>query len=105
MKSKEYLEHICKICDNESCPYIHYENSRCSYYGFIKQDLEDYLIIREIEDNVRAGKKVIFNDNKYYACEFILAEKGTIRHLTISNRKFKIILRFEDYKKHWRFEE
>ena len=40
MTSKECLEHICKNCDNECCPYIHYEKSRCAFYGIIKQDLD-----------------------------------------------------------------
>lgn len=40
MTSKEALEHICKNCDNECCPYIHYEKSRCGFYGVIKQDLD-----------------------------------------------------------------
>lgn len=40
LNSKEALEHICKNCDNECCPYIHYEKSRCAFYGVIKQDLD-----------------------------------------------------------------
>ena len=40
LNSKEALEHICKTCDNECCPYIHYEKSRCAFYGVIRQDLE-----------------------------------------------------------------
>ena len=40
LNSKESLEHICKTCDNECCPYIHYEKSRCVFYGVIKQDLD-----------------------------------------------------------------
>lgn len=40
LNSKESLEHICKNCDNECCPYIHYEQSRCSFYGRIRQDLD-----------------------------------------------------------------
>lgn len=39
MTSKEALEHICKTCDNKSCPWKHYEKSRCAFYGVIKQDL------------------------------------------------------------------
>lgn len=34
------LEHICKTCDNKSCPYIHYEKSRCVYYGIVRKDLD-----------------------------------------------------------------
>ena len=40
LNSKESLEHICKNCDNECCPYIHYEQSRCSFYGVIRKDLD-----------------------------------------------------------------
>ena len=40
MTSKECLEHICKNCDNECCPYIHYDKSRCVFYGLIRQDLD-----------------------------------------------------------------
>ena len=40
LNSKEALEHICKTCDNECCPYIHYEKSRCGFYGVIRQDLD-----------------------------------------------------------------
>ena len=40
MTSKECLEHICKNCDNKCCPYIHYEKSRCGFYGVIRQDLD-----------------------------------------------------------------
>ena len=39
MTSKEALEYICKTCDNKSCPWKHYEKSRCAFYGVIKQDL------------------------------------------------------------------
>lgn len=73
--------------------------------NIIKQDLEDYAIIREIENNVRDGKKVVLNDKKYYVCEFILAEHSTVRHLTILYNNYKKILRFEDYKKFWKFED
>ena len=40
LNSKECLEHICKNCDNKCCPYIHYEKSRCGFYGVIRQDLD-----------------------------------------------------------------
>lgn len=114
MTSKEALEELyrkdcCVQSPNPNCGNCDFgKNSNCKLYNYymqIKQDLEDYSIIKEIEDNVRAGKRVILNDKKYYACEFILAEEGTIRHLTISNRKYKTILRFEDYKKSWEFED
>lgn len=99
MNSTELLSAITFIV-RQQVGYLYDDNLK-----IIKQDLEDYLIIKEIEDNVRAGKKVILNDKKYYACEFILAEEGTIRHLTISYNNYKKILRFEDYKKSWKFED
>lgn len=37
---EEALEHICKTCDNKSCPYIHYENSRCVWYGIVKKAIK-----------------------------------------------------------------
>lgn len=43
MPKKTYekaLEHICKTCDNKSCPYIHYEKTRCVWYGIIKEAIE-----------------------------------------------------------------
>ena len=40
MNSKEALESICKTCDNKSCPYIHYEKSRCIYYGIVREYLD-----------------------------------------------------------------
>ena len=40
MTGKEALEHICKTCDNKSCPYIHYEKSRCVWYGIVRKDLD-----------------------------------------------------------------
>ena len=40
MTSKECLEHVCKTCDNECCPYIHYEKSRCGFYVLIRQNLD-----------------------------------------------------------------
>ena len=40
MNSKHALEHICKTCDHDCCPYIHYDKSRCVFYGLIIEDLE-----------------------------------------------------------------
>lgn len=40
MNSKDALEHICRTCDHECCPYIHYEKSRCGFYGVIRKDLD-----------------------------------------------------------------
>ena len=39
MIGKDALEYLCKNCDHECCPYIHYDKSRCVYYGVISQDL------------------------------------------------------------------
>ena len=50
--SKEALEHICKTCDNKSCPYIHYEKSRCVWYGIIKQDLDR---LEKLESQIKDG--------------------------------------------------
>lgn len=40
MKGKNALKCICSICDHDCCPYIHYDKSRCVFYGLIKQDLD-----------------------------------------------------------------
>ena len=52
MTSKECLEHICKNCDNECCPYIHYEQSRCSFYGVIRKDLDRLEMLEKAFDIV-----------------------------------------------------
>ena len=49
LNSKESLEHICKTCDNECCPYIHYEKSRCAFYGLIRKDLDRLEMLEEME--------------------------------------------------------
>ena len=56
MTSKECLEHICKNCDNKCCPYIHYEKSRCGFYGVIRQDLDR---LEKLETGNAKLKKVI----------------------------------------------
>ena len=53
LNSKEALEHICKSCDNDYCPYIHYEKSRCAFYGVIRQDLDRLKMLEEILDILR----------------------------------------------------
>ena len=50
MTSKECLEHICKTCDNECCPYIHYEQSRCAFYGVIRKDLDRLEKLEKVID-------------------------------------------------------
>ena len=50
MTSKECLEHICKNCDNKCCPYIHYEKSRCGFYGVIRQDLDRLEKLEKVID-------------------------------------------------------
>ena len=50
MTSKECLEHICKNCDNECCPYIHYEQSRCAFYGVIRKDLDRLEKLEKVID-------------------------------------------------------
>lgn len=56
MTSKECLEHICKNCDNKCCPYIHYEKSRCGFYGVIREDLER---LEELEKENQKLKEII----------------------------------------------
>ena len=50
MTSKECLEHICKNCDNKCCPYIHYEKSRCGFYGVIRKDLDRLEKLEKVID-------------------------------------------------------
>ena len=50
LNSKEALEHICKTCDNECCPYIHYEKSRCGFYGVIRKDLDRLEKLEKVID-------------------------------------------------------
>ena len=52
LNSKECLEHICKTCDNECCPYIHYEQSRCAFYGVIRKDLDRLEMLEKAFDIV-----------------------------------------------------
>ena len=60
MKSKDALEHICKTCDHECCPYIHYEKSRCVYYGVISQDLGRLEKLEKVIDILKEGLKRVF---------------------------------------------
>ena len=60
MTSKEALEHICKNCDHESCPYIHYDKSRCVYYGVIIQDLDRLEKLEKVIDILKEELKRVF---------------------------------------------
>lgn len=66
MNSKESLEHICKTCDNECCPYIHYEQSRCAFYGVIRQDLDRVEKLekenQELKEKVKLLKEELQDD-------------------------------------------
>ena len=50
LNSKEAVEHICKNCDNKCCPYIHYEKSRCGFYGVIRKDLDRLEKLEKVID-------------------------------------------------------
>ena len=101
----DYIDNCDKYGQEINECYFNMLEEQLAHFDIIKQDLEDYSIIREIENNVRDGKKVVLNDKKYYVCEFILAEHSTVRHLTILYNNYKKILRLEDYKKFWKFED
>lgn len=68
MNSKEALEHICNTCDNKSCPYIHYEKSRCVWYGIIKQSLDRLEKLEQFVD-------IYKNTNKKF--ELLIHDKAT----------------------------
>ena len=78
MNSKQALESICKTCDNKSCPYIHYEKSRCSFYGIIKQDLER-LEMLEKENKVLREKVNHFKNvkNRYKRNQKFIEKENT----------------------------
>ena len=60
MNSKEALEHICKNCDHECCPYIHYDKSHCVYYGVISQDLDRLEKLEKVIDILKEGLNRVF---------------------------------------------
>ena len=70
MTSKEALEHICKTCDNESCPYIHYEKSRCVYYGIVRKDLERLEKLEQIVGVIKEIGLTFQKDLRYYECDY-----------------------------------
>ena len=61
LNGKEALENVCKTCDNKSCPWKHYEKSRCAFYGVIKQDLEKLEMLEEILDILRHNTNICKN--------------------------------------------
>lgn len=63
MNSKKALEHICKTCDNKSCPYIHYEKSRCAFYGVIKQDLDKLEQYKQLEKELGISLELYVNSH------------------------------------------
>ena len=65
MKSKDALEYLCKNCDHECCPYIHYEKSRCAFYGVIKQDLDRLEMLEEILDILRDNTYICKNGDGF----------------------------------------
>ena len=65
LNSKEALEHICKNCDNECCPYIHYEQSRCAFYGVIRKDLDRLEMLEEILDILRNNTYICKNGDGF----------------------------------------
>ena len=50
MNSKDALDHVCDICDHDCCPYIHYDKSRCVFYGVIRKDLEVLKMLKNYID-------------------------------------------------------
>ena len=65
MNSKDALEHVCKICDHECCPYIHYDKSRCGFYGIIMQDLDRLEMLEEILDILRDNTYICKNGDGF----------------------------------------
>lgn len=75
LNSKESLEHICKNCDNECCPYIHYEQSRCSFYGVIKQDLDRLEELKKENERLKKDLKALEIIKEH---RFLFVEKGQL---------------------------
>lgn len=68
LNSVESLEHICKNCDNECCPYIHYDKSRCVFYGLIWQDLDQLEKLEKVIGILKSNLYLEFNDKCNYIC-------------------------------------
>ena len=60
MNGIDALEHICNICDHECCPYIHYDKSRCEFYGVIRQDLGRLEKLEKVIDILKEGLMRVF---------------------------------------------
>lgn len=72
MNSKEVLDHICSICDHDCCPYIHYDKSRCGFYGIIKQDLE------RLEKLEKAFDIVTYKSVNILILKYCIAKGGSV---------------------------
>ena len=63
MNGKDALDYVCDICDHDCCPYIHYDKSRCVFYGVIRQDLER---LEKLEKENQELKEVLQNERKEF---------------------------------------
>ena len=114
MSSKESLECICNICDHDCCPYIHYDKSRCVFYGLIKQDLDQLEEYRKIEEEIGIDLITLFKALKdgIYINEDGSVYKDCIKSIEhwsdgwgfISNDDCIEVL-FKDYGKTWALTE
>ena len=68
MNSKDALEHICNICDHDCCPYIHYEKSRCGFYGVIKQGLDRLEKLEKAIEILKTNLYLEFDNKCNYIC-------------------------------------
>lgn len=68
MKGKDALDHICNICDHDCCPYIHYDKSRCVFYGLIRQDLDQLEKLEKVIGILKSNLYLEFNDKCNYIC-------------------------------------
>ena len=60
MNGKDALEQVCKICNHDCCPYIHYDKSRCGFYGVIRQDLDRLEELEKVIDILKEVLKRVF---------------------------------------------
>ena len=84
MSSKESLECICNICDHDCGPYIHYDKSRCVFYGVIRKDLDQLEEYRKIEEEIGIDLITLFEALKNgifvaYDSSFGMANKPKIK--------------------------
>ena len=99
MTSKEALEHICRTCDHECCPYIHYDKSRCGFYGIIMQDLHRLKEINDVWHKNEVMESVDINGNhlqELYDFIHSLLEETTKLKKAIEILKTNLYLEFED---------